>query len=190
MDKEQMKSCCSGQRSDSGNTAQSSCCCAGQSVVETQKILIELMYVDLTTCDRCMGTDTSLDEAVAEVSNLLKSTGREIEVRKILVETEQQAGELGFVSSPTIRINGQDIQLDFKESLCGCCGEIVGEDIDCRVWIWQGQEYTTPPKAMLLDAILRHVYAPKQEETKKMEQAVPDNLKRFFAAKNSKNKRD
>jgi len=184
MDKEQIKSCCAGQSADNDNERQSSCCCAGQSAVETQKILIELMYVDLTTCDRCIGTDNSLDEAVAEASNLLKSTGREIKVRKILVETEQQAEELGFVSSPTIRINGQDIQLDFKESLCGCCGEIAGKDVDCRVWIWQGKEYTTPPKAMLLDAVLRGVYAPKQEKPKKMEQAVPDNLKRFFAAKN------
>jgi len=184
MSDEKTTSCCSGQNTGSDN--QTTCCCAGQESIKKEKIIIELMYIDLTTCDRCIGTDSSLDEAIAEASGLLSSTGREIEVRKILVETEKQAEELGFISSPTIRINGQDIQLEFKESLCGCCGEIVGEDIDCRVWIWQGKEYTTPPKAMLLDAILRHVYGQPQGVDKIAAQPkqVPENLKRFFAAKN------
>ena len=183
MSDEKTISCCSGQNIGSDN--QTTCCCAGQKPAEKEKIIIDLMYIDLTTCDRCMGTDSSLDEAIVEASSLLNSTGREIEVRKILIETEKQAEELGFISSPTIRINGQDIQLEFKESLCGCCGEIVGEDIDCRVWLWQGKEYTTPPKAMLLDAILRHVYGKTQDADKSVVQAkpVPENLKRFFAAK-------
>ncbi|MBP2641486.1 MAG: hypothetical protein H6Q66_2437 [Firmicutes bacterium] len=183
MNDEKTTSCCPGQNIGSDN--QTTCCCAGQEPAKKQKILIEFMYIDLTTCDRCVGTDSSLEEAIVEASALLKSTGREIEVRKILVENEKQAQELGFISSPTIRMDGQDIQLEFKESLCGCCGEIVGEDIDCRVWVWQGKEYTTPPKAMLLDAILRHVYGQPQGVNKvAAAKQVPENLKRFFAAKN------
>lgn len=184
MSDKKISDCCSGHNADRGK--QTSCCSARQETVEKENIIIELMYIDLTTCDRCIGTDSNLDEAIAEASGLLASTGRRIEVRKILVETEKQAEELGFISSPTIRINGQDIQLEFKESLCGCCGEIVGEDIDCRVWIWQGKEYTTPPKAMLLEAILRHIYGQPQEAGKVVTQQkqVPENLKRFFASKN------
>ncbi len=156
------------------------CCVSGER--QEKKLTIEFMYIDLTVCDRCLGTDASLEEAVAEVASVLMATGFEIEVLKILVETEEQARDLGFVSSPTIRINGQDIQLDVKESLCESCGDVCGDEVDCRVWVWQGQEYTTPPKAMIVDAILRHVYG-GQQETQQILKEVPDNLKKFFAAK-------
>lgn len=156
------------------------CCSSGE--FQEKRLLIEFMYIDLTVCARCMGTDASLEDAITEVSTVLKATGYEIEVRKILVETEQQACELGFVSSPTIRINGHDIQLDVKESLCESCGDVCGEDVDCRVWIWQGQEYTVPPKAMIVDAILRCVYS-GQQASQQVAKDVPDNLKKFFAAK-------
>lgn len=170
-------------------------CCSGGAVSvaksstsegRTEKrLLIEFMFIDLQVCVRCMGTDTKLEDAIVEVANVLKATGYEIEVRKILVETEEQARELNFVSSPTIRINGQDIQLDVKESLCESCGDVAGEDVDCRVWVWEGQEYTTPPKAMIVDAILRHVYG-GQQAVPQATRDVPDNLKRFFAAKSKK----
>ncbi|MEG6585712.1 DUF2703 domain-containing protein [Dendrosporobacter sp. 1207_IL3150] len=165
----------------------SKCCCGDDNCCVTseqkvKKLLIEFMYIDLTVCDRCMGTDANLEDAIAEVASVLKAIGYEIEVQKTLVESEQQASELGFVSSPTIRINGQDIDLDVKESLCESCGDVCGEDVDCRVWTWQGQEYTTPPRAMMIDAILKHVYG-KQQATQSETKEVPDNLKKFFAAK-------
>ncbi|WP_094606338.1 hypothetical protein SPSIL_029210 [Sporomusa silvacetica DSM 10669] len=168
----------------SGVAAKNSGCCASGEHPE-KRLLIDFMYIDLTVCERCTGTDASLEETIAEVAKVLKATGYEIEVRKTLIESEEQACELGFISSPTIRINGHDIQLDVKESLCESCGDVCGEEVDCRVWVWQGQEYTTPPKAMIVNAILRYVYGDQQgaqQETK----AVPDNLKKFFAAKNKK----
>ena len=178
-DKPAPNACCTGEAAGDAN------CCPPEGSAE-KRLLIEFMFIDLTVCDRCLGTDASLEEAVGEVANVLKATGYEIEIRKILIESEEQAGELGFVSSPTIRINGQDIQLDGKESLCESCGDVCGEDVDCRVWIWQGREYSTPPKAMLVDAILRHVYGGRQTARPAIKQEVPDNLKRFFAAKNKK----
>lgn len=177
IDKPAQSGCCSGAASEAN------CCPPGGSVEE--RLLIEFMFIDLTVCDRCLGADASLEEAVAEVANVLRATGHEIDVRKILVESENQARELGFVSSPTIRINGQDIQLDGKESLCESCGDVCGEDVDCRVWIWQGREFTTPPKAMIVDSILRHVYG-GQQAVRPAVKEVPDNLKRFFAAKNNR----
>lgn len=156
------------------------CCTFGE--YQVKRLLIEFMYIDLTVCDRCMGTDTSLEDAIAVVATVMQAIGYEIEVRKILVESEQQACELGFVSSPTIRINGKDIDLVVKESLCESCGDVCGEDVDCRVWTWQGQEYTTPPKAMIVDAILRHVYGAQQDH-QPIAKDIPQNLKKFFAAK-------
>lgn len=175
IDKPAQNGCCSGAAAGAVN-----CCVPGATI--GKRLLIEFMFIDLTVCDRCLGTDASLEEAVAEVASVLKATGYEIEIRKMLVESEGQAEELGFVSSPTIRINGQDIQLEGKESLCESCGDVCGEDVDCRVWVWQGREYNTPPKAMIIDAILRHVYG-GQQTTRQAFKGVPDNLKRFFAAK-------
>lgn len=167
--------CCSG-------AADAKCCDSGEN--PAKKLLIEFMYIDLTVCERCLGTDANLEEAVADVATVLNAAGYEIEVRKILVESEEQARELGFVSSPTIRINGRDIQLDVQENLCESCGDVCGEDVDCRVWVWQGQEYTTPPKAMIVDAILKYMYGGQQAPDSAKE--VPDNLKKFFSAKSKR----
>jgi hypothetical protein len=122
------------------------------------------------------------------VAQVLKATGVDVNVRKIHVQSEEQARELGFVSSPTIRINGQDIQLDVKEALCDSCGDLCGDTVDCRIWTYQGKEYTAPPKGMIIDAILREVYGGIKESTKKHAKTVevPENLKRFFAAKHRK----
>lgn len=161
------------------------CCSASNATKgeqERKRLLIEFMYIDLQVCVRCMGTETVLQEAIAEVTSVLKAAGYEIEVRKILITSEKQAETLNFISSPTIRINGQDIQLNAKESLCKSCGDVAGEDIDCRVWSWQGKEYSQPPKAMLVDALLRQVYGGSQPAAQ-AGRAIPENLKRFFAGK-------
>jgi len=77
-----------------------------------QSLLIDFMYLDLTTCDRCLGTERNLEAALEKVRDALATTGARVEIRRTLVETEAQARELAFVSSPTIRINGQDIALE------------------------------------------------------------------------------
>lgn len=146
------------------------------------------MYLDLDVCDRCQGAESSLEQAVSESARVLEATGVEVAVCKIHVQNEEQARELGFVSSPTIRINGRDIQLQVKESHCESCGDLCAEDIDCRVWVYRGKEYTIPPETMIIDAILRAVYGEAKEasDAPRSIQDVPDNLKRFFAARSKK----
>lgn len=85
----------------------------------TRRLNIEFLYLNLSVCTRCRETGASLEEAVSEVAGVLEATGLQVAMRKIRVESEEQARELGFASSPTIRINGQDIQPDVKESLWG-----------------------------------------------------------------------
>jgi hypothetical protein len=149
-----------------------------------RRLDIEFMYLDLSVCTRCQGAETSLEEAVSEVARVIEATGVEVVVHKINVQSEDQARELGFVSSPTIRINGRDIQLDVRESLCESCGDLCGEEVDCRVWVYQGKEYTVPPKAMIIEAILREVYGGTNQNSVVPARTgdVPENLKRFFAA--------
>ncbi len=171
---------------DLKNCCEKPCCSDETSVDEARnkELRLEFMYIDLNVCERCLGTDSALNEAAAEIEDLLQSVGHKLEIRKILVETEEQAKLLKFISSPTIRINGRDIQMELQESLCESCAAICDTSVDCRVWNWQGKEYSSPPKAMIIDAILRAVYgghfAPEHEFTD-----LPANLKRFFAAKNS-----
>lgn len=176
------KGCCS---SKEGMQEKVGCC---DSNADKRSLLIEFLYLDLSVCNWCQDTETNLDEAISETSNILKATGVDVTVKKIQVQSEQQAYELGFESSPTIRINGNDIQLDVKESSCESCGDLCGEDVDCRIWTYQGKEYTAPPKGMIIDAIMREVYAgsKKNVDTSSKTKGVPENLKKFFAAKQRK----
>ncbi|MEJ5197986.1 MAG: DUF2703 domain-containing protein [Anaerolineae bacterium] len=51
----------------------------------------------------------SHDEALARLRQVIAEEGIEAEVDVVRVETEEQAVEWGFVGSPTIRVEGQDI---------------------------------------------------------------------------------
>lgn len=148
---------------------------------------IEFLFLDLTTCTRCLGADRSLESALTVVRDVLEATGIEVEVTKVLVESEQQARALRFVSSPTIRVDGQDVALELRESSCGseACTDGCGDQIACRVWVHRGQEYTEPPVAMIVDAILGHVYggAPAPAAAGPKPYELPANLARFFSAR-------
>ena len=71
---------------------------------------IEFLYLDLSVCERCQGTESSIEGALAEVARVLELSGVKVTLQRIHVQTEEQARALGFVSSPTIRINGWDIR--------------------------------------------------------------------------------
>jgi O-phosphoseryl-tRNA(Cys) synthetase len=134
-------------------------------------------------CTRCQGTEKSLDEVLSEISTVLEAAGNEVIVNRAEVNTEELALAYKFVSSPTIRVNGYDIQIEVKETLCESCGDLCGDEVDCRVWVYEGHEYAVPPKAMIIEAILKAVYGgygglPVSEQ----EYTLPENLKRFYAA--------
>jgi hypothetical protein len=158
---------------------------------KTKKVEIDFLHIDLETCTRCKGTDANLSIALDSVAKVLEISGAEVTIRKTLVDSEQTALDLGFVSSPTIRVNGCDIALELRESSCASCGEACGCEgkIDCRVWVYQGQEYTAAPVGMIVDAILSAVYSQREEVPRLQEngkKAVPENLKLFFANKVAK----
>lgn len=153
---------------------------------EVKKVVkIEYLYLDLNTCDRCIGTDKVLEEVLEEVAPVLNLAGYEVRYKKIEVTTERLAEALRFVSSPTIRVNGRDICESVKETDCACCGEISGTAVDCRVFEYEGKEYEAPPKAMLAEFILRGVFAPR-DVCRCGDYELPENLKTFFDGKESK----
>ena len=151
--------------------------------VNKRQITIDFLYLDLSVCTRCQGTDTVLDEALAEVSKVLRATGAEVILNKINVNSEELAVAYKFISSPTIRVNGHDIQMEVKESLCESCGDLCGDEVDCRIWVYHGKEYTVPPKGMIIEAILKEVYGGNQgKNVIEQEYVIPENLKRFYSA--------
>ncbi len=167
-------------------TCNTGCCGSAEQnqVEEKNKIIIDFLYLDLNVCNRCQGTDQGLEEAIADATKVLESAGVEIIVNKIHINSKEKAIQYRFVTSPTIRVNGRDIQMEFKESLCESCGDLCGDEVDCRVWVYKGKEYNVPPKAMIIDAILREVYGNTKkmsdnEVNKKLYQ-LPENLRRFF----------
>jgi hypothetical protein len=166
-------SCCSG----------SSGCCSGKEElkVERKKITIDFLFLDLSVCTRCQGAESNLDEALKDVSNVLEATGTDVVINKVNVNTEELAMKYKFLTSPTIRVNGRDIQMEYKESLCESCGDLCGDEVDCRVWIYQGNEYTEPPKAMIIEGILKEVYGGSSNSNpEENEYVIPDNLAHFY----------
>jgi Domain of unknown function (DUF2703) len=152
---------------------------AGRTTIE-----VDFLYLDLTTCSRCRASDASLRAAVEVVRPVLDAVGASIEVRKTLVQTEEQARALRFVSSPTIHVNGHDIAGELIESSCSECGELCGcgGGVDCRVWQYRGEQHTEAPIGLIVEAILAEIGpagAARSEEP--MSTDVPENLKRFFA---------
>ena len=85
----------------------------------SKSVKIEYLFLDLQTCDRCIGTDQVLDEVVETITPVLALAGYQVEYQKIEMSTAELAEKYCFQSSPTIRVNGQDICTAVKESECG-----------------------------------------------------------------------
>lgn len=151
-----------------------------------RRVVIEFLYLDLSRCTRCRDTDRNLEAALADAARILRANGVDVEVRKIHVQSEEQARELTFVISPTIRVNGRDIAFELKESRCeGCSCGCEEDGVTCRVWTYRGRDYDAAPKELIVDAVLRAAPDSSSEPTHTVNRMadVPDNLKRFFAAR-------
>lgn len=167
-----MENCCS------GCGCNSSSCCSDRPA--SKEIVIDFLYLDLSVCERCQGTDKNLDEAISEVSSVLKAAGYGIKLNKVNIVSRELAIKYEFESSPTIRVNGYDIACEVKESSCTECGDLCGDSVDCRVWSYEGIDYTNAPKEMIVNAILKEVYSDTHAPCKKEGYKLPKNLEAFF----------
>jgi len=161
-------------------------CCTPAS--ENKKLIIDFLYLDLHVCERCRGADSNLDNALSDVSAVLTSAGYDVVVNKVNITSPALAEKYAFMSSPTIRINGKDIESDVTESNCTDCGSLCGDSVDCRVFTYEGNQYESPPKAMIVNAVLREVYGSKSERPKAdLPYVLPENLRLFFESQTRKN---
>jgi hypothetical protein len=146
-------------------------------------VAIDFLFLDLSGCERCSGTDVNIDAALAALHGVLRATGGRAELRRIHVRSAEQARELRFVSSPTIRVNGRDIAPEPLESECGAdsCG--CGPGVSCRLWRHHGRDYTDAPVGLIVDAVLAELYAgaPGRESPAEPYE-LPEKLARVLAA--------
>ena len=145
-------------------------------------VQIEYLFLDLQTCDRCIGTDRVLEEVIKEITPALETAGYRVVYHKLEMSTAELAQQYHFLSSPTIRVNGREVCNSVEENKCDCCSQISGTNVDCRVFEYDGQTYEVPPKAMLAEAVLSSVFAPfSTKECGCYE--MPENLKTFYQGK-------
>jgi len=166
--KEPVSGCCGGSRCDCSDTSLK------------KQVLIEFLYLDLSQCDRCQGTDANLDEAIAQVRPVLAAAGFDLKVEKINVNTKELAIKHQFLSSPTIRVNGQDIDFVVRESDCRECGDLCGDQVSCRVYDYEGTEHNEPPRSMIIEAILKQIFGGARIMEHQTEYVLPENLARFY----------
>lgn len=144
---------------------------------------IEFLYLDMSSCSRCVASDASVRQAMALLRPVLAVTGVRLELRTVHVTTAAQAAAHQLVSSPTIRVGGTDIAAVLAETSCGDCTTLSTGDtpIACRIWQYRGRQYTDAPVGLIVDAVLKHLYghldaapaAPGYD-------GLPRNLERFF----------
>src|SRR6056297_4027684 len=104
----------------------------------------------------------------------------------INIDSMDLAKKYKFLSSPTIKVRGKDIQKEIKESSYESCGDICNDSVNCRVWTYQGVEYNNPPKGLILVKLIKYIYCDFSVESNAEKYTLPDNLKKFF--KSSKKK--
>ena len=80
-------------------------------------------------------------ETVALARVVVAECGADDEIREILVSTETEADRLKFLGSPSVRVNGTDIEPDARERT-----EFA---LSCRLYGKSG----VPPKELFVEAL-------------------------------------
>ena len=159
-------------------------------IAAPRAIEIELLTLDLTSCTRCVGTLENIERAIDTVRPVLEVTGAQVNVRRLVIESEEQARQYRFVTSPTVRINGKDIAFETLESKCDSCTDLCGcdEGTNCRVWRYQDKEYTEAPVGLIVEALLHEIGGSDRAGGggTSVYDEVPENLRRFFTSKSAK----
>ena len=159
-------------------------------IAAPRAIEIELLALDLTSCTRCVGTLENIERAIDTVRPVLEVTEAQVNVRRLVIESEEQARQYRFVTSPTVRINGKDIAFETLESKCDSCTDLCGcdEGTNCRVWGYQGKDYTEAPVGLIVEALLHEIGSSDRAggDGTSVYEEVPENLRRFFTSKSAK----
>ncbi|WP_306054848.1 DUF2703 domain-containing protein [Natronococcus wangiae] len=122
-----------------------------------RRVVVDFLFLDRETCSRCAGTDAALESAIDRVAGLLDALAVDVVVRPIRVESAETARRTELEVSPTVRIDGRDVQPNAVTNPCVECSDRCadGSGIDCRLWTYRGETHATPPVELLVEALLR-----------------------------------
>lgn len=81
--------------------------------------------------------------AIRLVQEVVAATGVQAEIREVGVPDAETARRLEFPGSPTVRVNGRDVEP----------GGPVPFGFGCRTYVYQGQRSGVPPRAWIENAI-------------------------------------
>ena len=96
---------------------------------------IEVLYFDSCATWRA---------AVSDLHEVLSEMGLKEEVRLVRVESREEARRLKFLGSPTVRVNGKDVEPSIASE---------GFGMECRVYWVDGRPTGSPPVQWIKDAI-------------------------------------
>ncbi len=117
---------------------------------------IELLYI--LDCQWCLKTKELIRESLRELR--VKA-----DIEEILIDSDEKVKKHNFVGSPTVRINGKDIQEEVKKEQCLSCEELAKSTKEttefvkhecrcgCRIYFYKGKQYPYPPKEMMKEVI-------------------------------------
>jgi hypothetical protein len=186
-------SCCGDQ------SASALPCCCGAPAAETaaapsasagaqrRRLNIELLVIDLDTCTRCVPTGEQLRNAIQLVAPAADALDVGLTYRETVVQSADEAKARALLSSPTIRVNGRDIDQDIRESECESCGDLTegNVSVDCREWHYRGEVHSAAPLPLLVEALMDALLKVDERPPVTPEPLVelPENLSRYFANK-------
>ena len=187
-DDQTQSACCSGSSCcGDSSPAQTAVAEAPATAATPRRLNVELLVIDLESCARCVPTGEQLRNAIQLVAPAADAMDIGITYRETVVQTAEEAKARALVSSPTIRINGRDIDQDIRESECESCGDLTGGgvSVDCREWHYRGQVYSAAPLPFLVEALMDAMVRIDEMPTVTPEalQELPANLVTYFANK-------
>lgn len=117
---------------------------------------VQILYV--MDCPWCVKTKTIVRESLREL-------GIKAKLEEILIDTDEKAKKYKFLGSPTVRVNGKDVQGEIRKGQCLPCEELAGITkgttefvkqecrCGCRIYFYRGKQYPYPPRGMVKEAI-------------------------------------
>ena len=172
-------------------------CCGGSTLDEEKNanprvLKLHFLFLDESICKPCGGTGHALDEAAETLAAPLAAMGATLAVERPHVTTREEAIAHELVTSPTIRVNGVDIDPDQTQGECGSCGDLSGGQttINCRTWHWKGEVYSSAPTGKIVEAIMAAAIGVDLGASDCCSGScetfvLPQNLENFFQARQS-----
>ncbi|TFH84875.1 DUF2703 domain-containing protein [Billgrantia azerbaijanica] len=147
----------------------------------TKEIKIDYLYLDNNSCNRCRSSEESLDEAASLIGPVLEAVGCRLSIQRHHINSLELAEAFMLESSPSIRINGREIQPKPIETHCTECSNLAGgRAVDCRIWDYRVTQSEKLPIGLLIEEILHTIFHNVRTQPHYTTTPVPSNIRRYF----------